>query len=243
MKQIVGSTFKDGSNPETNFETEESPAHFASLYSRDRLPGGHVIMLGEGNQKAACDALQAFPDGLHIGGGIRPSNAGFFVDAGASHVIVTSYVFTEGVIVWERVKEMIYAIGKERLVLDVSCRKRDGEYYVCTDRWQKWTDFKLSARNFSLLGDHCDEILVHAVDVEGKKDGIDRDLVSRLSSWATVPVTYAGGVQSLSDLELVKNEGRGLVDITIGSALDIFGGTLKYNDAVKWQREHELATM
>lgn len=242
VKQIVGSTLSDDpGGPATNFETDMSPAYYADLYGRDRLPGGHVIMLGPGNERVACEALNAFPDGLQIGGGINPQNAGRFLSEGASHVIVTSYVFQQGEIIWERVEEMARAVGRQRLVLDVSCRKKEGEYYVCTDRWQKWTDFVLSDRNFDRLGQWCDEILVHAVDVEGKKGGIDLELVERLAAWATVPVTYAGGVRSLLDMGMVKDKGRGFVDVTVGSALDIFGGTLKYEDAVNWQRAEELA--
>lgn len=241
VKQIIGATLLPGAEPVTNFDTGRPASHFADLYRRDRLPGGHVIMLGPGNDDAAIAALNAFPDGMHVGGGIHPGNAGKFLEAGASHVIVTSYVFRGGVIVWERVEEMIAAVGRKRLVLDVSCRMRDGEYLVCTDRWEKWTDFQLDARNFDRLGDCCDEILVHAVDVEGKKGGVDLELVEKLASWATVPVTYAGGVRSLADLDLAKERGRGLVDVTIGSALDIFGGALKYKDAVQWQRTEELA--
>lgn len=242
VKQIVGGSLTDnGTGPATNFETDVSPAHYAAMYRRDRLPGGHVIMLGPGNEEAACTALNAYPDGMHVGGGICPENAGRYLEAGASHVIVTSYVFREGEIVWERVEEMVRQVGKDRLVLDVSCRKRGDEYYVCTDRWQKWTDFALGGRNFERLGDRCDEILVHAVDVEGKKRGIDFELVEKLAAWATVPVTYAGGVRSLLDMDLAKERGRGLVDVTIGSALDIFGGTLNYTEAVEWQRKEELA--
>lgn len=240
VKQIIGGTLSDtGESPETNFETDKSPAYYASLYRQDNLPGGHVIMLGPGNEDTAIKALNAFPDAMHIGGGIQPSTAARFLNAGASHVIVTSYVFREGLIVWERVEEMIQAVGKRRLVLDVSCRKRNGQYFVCTDRWQKWTDFELNARNFERLGNYCDEILVHAVDVEGKQAGIDVDLIQRLSEWATVPVTYAGGVKTMLDMAIAKERGRGLIDVTIGSALDIFGGPLKYEDAVRWQREEE----
>lgn len=242
VKQIVGDTLKDDcTSPATNFDTNKSPAYYANLYQRDRLPGGHVIMLGPGNENVACEALNAFPDGMQIGGGIYPGNAGRYLSEGASHVIVTSYVFREGQIIWERVEEMARTVGKQRLVLDVSCRKRDGEYYVCTNRWQKWTDFVLNDKNFESLGKWCDEILVHAVDIEGKKGGIDLELVERLAGWATVPVTYAGGVRSLLDLDMARGIGRRLVDVTIGSALDIFGGTLKYEDAVKWQRAEEMA--
>lgn len=243
VKQIVGGSLSDtGPAPETNFETDQSAAYFAQLYQRDRLPGGHVIMLGPGNERAAYEALNAYPDGMHVGGGIYPGNATKYLSEGASHVIVTSYVFREGQIIWERVQEMTELVGKQRLVLDVSCRKKEGQYYVCTDRWQKWTDFVLNDKNFDMLGQWCDEILVHAVDVEGKKSGIDLELVERLAGWATVPVTYAGGVRSLVDMQLAKEKGKGFVDVTIGSALDIFGGNLKYEDAVKWQRKEEQAS-
>ncbi len=239
VKQIVGGTLTDGAEPTTNFETELPPSHFADLYRRDNLPGGHVIMLGPGNDAAACDALAAFPGGMHVGGGIVPGNAARYLDAGASHVIVTSYVFNGGRIDWDRVLNMVRAVGKNRLVFDLSCRKRDSRYYVCTDRWQKWTEFALNGDNLARLGELCDEILVHAVDVEGKKSGIDLELVERLAEWATVPITYAGGVRSIADLEQARLVSRGRVDVTIGSALSIFGGSLQYSDAVKWQREQE----
>lgn len=242
VKQIVGGTLvDDGVAPKTNFETDLAPAHFAALYARDALPGGHVIMLGPGNSAAAREALAAFPGGMHVGGGIVPGNAAEYLDAGASHVIVTSYVFRDGQICWDRVDKMVDAVGRSHLVLDVSCRKRDTDYYVCTDRWQKWTDFALSAQNFEKLGKCCDEMLVHAVDVEGKKCGIDLELVESLAKWATVPVTYAGGVRTLEDMDAANAVAHGTVDVTIGSALDIFGGCLKYDDAVRWQRQRELA--
>lgn len=241
VKQIVGGTLSDGVTPETNFETALPPSHFADLYRRDALPGGHVIMLGPGNESAALDALQAFPSGMHIGGGINPSNSARYLDAGASHVIVTSYVFRDGLVDWDRVREMADAVGRKRLVLDVSCRKRGEDYLVCTDRWQKWTDFALSAENLAKLGEFCDELLVHAVDVEGKKGGVDLELVGLLAEWATVPITYAGGVRSIDDMERAKRASGGRVDVTIGSALNIFGGSLEYEDAVRWQREQEAA--
>lgn len=179
VKQIVGSSLRDeDGSAETNFETDLSPSHFADMYRRDRLPGGHVIMLGPGNKEAAMDALRAFPGGMHIGGGINPANATEYLNAGASHIIVTSYVFRDGVVDMDRLQELVDAVGKERLVLDLSCRKSDGTYFVCTDRWQKWTDFTLSQSNLSLLSEYCDEILVHAVDVEGKRTGIEEEYAS-----------------------------------------------------------------
>lgn len=240
VKQIVGGSLNDSDkNVETNFETEESAAHFANLYRRDRLPGGHVIMLGPGNEAQAISALNAFPDGLHVGGGIHPGNAGEYLSQGASHVIVTSYVFRDGEIDWSRVQNMISAVGKERLVLDVSCRKRDRKYIVCTDRWQKWTDVEVDVETVGRLADVCDQLLIHAVDVEGKRDGIDVELIENLGQWAACPITYAGGVRSLFDLDLARDAGRSLIDVTIGSALDIFGGSLRYSDAVEWQRKEE----
>lgn len=240
VKQIVGGTLNDSSNgPETNFETDLPPRHFAEMYYRDELPGGHVIMLGPGNGDAAKDALGAFPGGLQAGGGVNPENAGLLLDAGASHVIVTSYVFRDGDIDWSRVDDMLQAVGKERLVLDVSCRKRDGDYIVCTDRWQKWTDFVLDGDTLGRLGDKCDEILVHAVDVEGRRAGMDERLLANLADWASVPITYAGGVRTIDDMDTADNVGRGIVDVTVGSALDIFGGAMKYEDAVRWERAQE----
>ncbi|KAJ8908211.1 hypothetical protein NDN08_008303 [Rhodosorus marinus] len=240
VKQIVGSTLKDSDgSASTNFESDLPSSFFATMYKEDNLPGGHVIMLGPGNEEAAKEALGAFPGGLQVGGGINPQNAKDYLDCGASHVIVTSYVFRDGKVDMDRLQELVSAISKDRLVLDVSCRKRDGEYYVCTDRWQKWTDFKLKRESFEFLSGFCDEILVHAVDVEGKRSGIEEELVTLLASTCDIPITYAGGARSLDDLERTRILGNGRVDLTIGSALDIFGGDLSYRDAVKWQRDQE----
>lgn len=243
VKQIVGGTLRDDtSSPQVNYETTESASYFAGLYARDRLPGGHVIMLGPGNERQAMSALQTYPGGMHVGGGIHPENAGRFLDYGASHVIVTSYVFRDGDIAWDRVNEMVDAVGRNRLVLDISCRIRNGTYYVCTNRWQRWTQFQVNEENVGRLGELCDELLVHAVDVEGKCAGIDLNLVEKLSHWTPCPTTYAGGATSITDLNLARDAGRGLIDVTIGSALDIFGGPLRYADTVAWQREEEART-
>mmetsp|Transcript_2690 Transcript_2690/g.8124 ORF Transcript_2690/g.8124 Transcript_2690/m.8124 type:complete len:289 (-) Transcript_2690:3342-4208(-) len=239
VKQIVGSTLTDDeskSGVETNFESDLPPSHYAAMYRDDGLPGGHVIMLGPGNVEAAKDALGAFPGGLHVGGGINPSNAREFLDAGASHIIVTSYVFKDGKVDMQRLRQLVDTVGKDRLVLDLSCRKRDNKYFVCTDRWQKWTELDLSEETFTLLSKYCDEILVHAVDVEGKKSGIDEELVALLAQRCPIPVTYAGGARSLDDLDRTNRIGKGKVDLTIGSALDIFGGSLSYRAAVDWQK-------
>ncbi|CAI5477805.1 unnamed protein product [Closterium sp. Yama58-4] len=252
VKQIVGSTLRDlpsqdssatassssSSEPVTNFESDRSAAEYASMYAADSLPGGHVIMLGAdpASQEAALGALNAFPGGLHVGGGITPENAEMYLDAGASHVIVTSYVFRDGKVDEERLRRMVNAVAPERLVLDLSCRKKGEHYYVVTDRWQRFTSLVVDGESLARLADCCDEFLVHGVDVEGMKLGIDEELVSLLGKYSPIPVTYAGGVRSLEDLEIVKAAGRGAVDVTVGSALDIFGGDLPYREVVEWHR-------
>ncbi|MCL2219715.1 MAG: phosphoribosylformimino-5-aminoimidazole carboxamide ribotide isomerase [Chitinispirillia bacterium] len=238
VKQIVGGTLSDdgGSSLVTNFEAEEPPAYFAGLYKNEDLRGGHVIMLGPGNDGAAVEALGAWPGGMHVGGGINPGNAQKFLDAGASHVIVTSYVFSGGMIKWERLDELLSAVKKNRLVLDLSCRLVDGDYVVATDRWQKLTKEKLSPPLFNRLSGYCDEFLVHAADVEGLKGGVDAKLVSLLADISPITCTYAGGVRGLGDMDLIDRLGGGRVDATVGSSLDIFGGTLPFADVVRWHR-------
>ena len=235
--QIVGGSLTDqrDQRPVVNFEAHQSPADYARLYQRDNLVGGHVIALGPGNQEAALAALAAFPGGMQMGGGITPENARSYLVAGASHVIVTSYVFREGRVDLERLHALVDVVGKERLVLDLSCRQRDGIYWVVTDRWQRFTETAITADNLAWLADHCAEFLVHAVDVEGKRLGIDATVVEMLGAWSPIPVTYAGGVRSLADLELIRTVGQDRVDATIGSALDIFGGDLPYQDVLAWQ--------
>lgn len=236
--QIVGGSLQDDvtNTPDTNFETEKSPADFAQMYAQDNLFGGHVISLGPGNRDAAMSALQAFPGGFHMGGGITPENAMDYLDAGASHVIVTSYVFSNGLIDSDRLEALVKLVGKNRLVLDLSCRKRESGFWIVTDRWQKFTDVQICAETLTQLSEHCDEFLVHGVDVEGKMSGIESDLVRLLGKHSPIPVTYAGGARSLSDLDLVKELGQDRVDITVGSALDIFGGNIPYQSVVEWHR-------
>lgn len=237
--QIVGGTLQDGKDSEmvTNFETERSPAEYAKLYQTDGLTGGHVIALGPGNEAAAQSALQAFPGGLHMGGGVTPENAPVYLDAGASHVIVTSYVFRDGRVDTDRLTALMTVVGKERLVLDLSCRKCGDVYVVVTDRWQKFTDEVVCEATLDRLAQFCDEFLIHGVDVEGKRAGIEEPLVEMLGQWSPVPMTYAGGARTLADLERVRSLGQGRVDLTIGSALDIFGGDVAYQDVVAWQRQ------
>jgi len=239
VKQIVGGTLSDNHADGalvTNFETDESPARFASIYKEENLSGGHVIMLGPGNEEAAVNALSAWPGGMHAGGGINPENAGRFLDAGASHVIVTSYAFCDGEIRWERLDKLSSVVPKERLVLDLSCRASDGEYIIVTDRWQKLTRERLSKPLLERLSAYCDEFLVHAADVEGLKRGADLTLVRLLADISPVQAVYAGGVRNLEDMDAIERAGGGRIDATVGSALDIFGGPLPFADVAAWHR-------
>ncbi len=236
--QLVGGTLGDDpAAVRTNFVSDKNAAWFAELYRRDQLTGGHVIMLGAGNDSQARAALSAYPDGLQIGGGINPTNARAWLTAGAAHVIVTSWVFREGRVDRERLAELVQLVGRDRLVLDLSCRRRGDDYFVVTDRWQRFTDVRLSAATLEEFSRACAEFLVHAVDVEGLCRGIDGELVAKLGEWSPLPVTYAGGANSLEDLATVARLGQGRVDLTIGSALDIFGGGgVRYVEAVAFNR-------
>ncbi len=239
VKQIVGGTL-GAAGLRTNFVSAQSAAWFAGLYRRDNLRGGHVIMLGADNETEARAALNTFPGGLQIGGGINSENARGWLDAGASHVIVTSWVFREGHVDWAHLDELVKIIGKEKLVLDLSCRQRGEDYFVVTDRWQKFTELAVNAETLKKFSAYCGEFLIHAVDVEGLCRGIDGELVGKLGQWTPIPTTYAGGANSLADLGLVTKLGQGKVDLTIGSALDIFGGSgVKYEDCVKFNRRQK----
>lgn len=240
VKQIVGSTLSEESpnGLQTNFISEFPPSHYADMYRRDNLYGGHVIKLGPGNKQAAVEALQAFPGGMHVGGGITADNAKYWLDQDAQALIVTSYVFKEGRIYEERLVEMAQLVGRDKLVLDLSCRKKGDAYYVVTDRWQNFTDTAISQETLAFFSRYCYEFLIHAADNEGKCEGIAEDLVEALGDWSPIPTTYAGGVRDLEDLHRIKELGKGRLDATVGSALDIFGGsTMKYSDAVAFNRE------
>lgn len=236
VKQIVGGTLTDAADeaPQTNFATRRPPEEFAAMYRRDDLPGGHVIQLGPGNAAAARRALRAYPDGLQLGGGVTPDNAVQWLEAGAQKVIVTSHVFREGRIDWERLAVLRDSVGADRLVLDLSCRRRDDQYLVVTDRWQRWTDFPVCAETLDILAAYCSEFLIHAADVEGKSQGIEEPLVRILGQWRGRPMTYAGGIRNLDDIRRIREAGEGQLDFTVGSALDIFGGTgIRYRDMVE----------
>lgn len=238
VKQIVGGSL--GGPPEalrTNFVSDRGAAWYAELYRRDGLRGGHLIQLGPGNETEARAALQAYPGGLQLGGGVNSANAQGWVDAGASHVIATSWIFRDGELDRERLESLSRAVGREQLVLDLSCRRRGEDYVVVTDKWQKFTSLVLSRESLDELAAWCSEFLVHAADVEGLCHGIDEELVSNLAAWSPLPTTYAGGARSMTDLEVVSRLGQGRIDLTIGSALDIFGGHgVCYADAVAFNR-------
>ena len=241
VKQIVGGSLKDeGNQARENFVSCQDAAFYAKLYRDAGLCGGHIILLNsvesefyEETKAQAFAALRTFPGGMQIGGGITPENAGSFLEAGASHVIVTSYVFREGRIHYDRLKKMRAAVGKEHLVLDLSCKYSDQGYLVVTDRWQKLTEERVDEALLDKLADSCDEFLVHAVDVEGKSEGIEEELVKLLGDWGKKPVTYAGGVHSYEDLELLRELGRNRLNVTIGSALDLFGGKLQWEKVLE----------
>jgi len=241
VKQIVGSTLDDD-NPDaltTNFVADASPAWFAQLYRRDGLAGGHVIMLGPGNERAAAEALAAWPGGMQIGGGIDADTAGGWLDRGASHVIVTSWVFRDGRLDRQRLDRLVKRIGRQRLVLDLSCRRRGDDYLIVTDRWQNFTGVAINAQTLGELSAFCDEFLIHAADVEGKCAGVELELVTRLGAVDTIPITYAGGVRNLEDLETIRRAGRNRLDATVGSSLDIFGGTsMTYAEAVAFHNRN-----
>ena len=242
VKQIVGGSLKDqGDQAAENFVSLQDAAFFAQLYRDRGLKGGHIILLNpssseyyEETKRQAVEALSAYPGGLQLGGGINPLNAEEFLNKGASHVIVTSYVFRNGELCCDRLKEMVNAVGKEHLVLDLSCRKKEDGYYIVTDRWQNYTDVKLNSNTIEELSESCDEFLIHAVDVEGKSQGIEKELAAMLGKSCQIPCTYAGGVHNFHDLELLKELGMGKLDVTIGSALDLFGGNMKFEDVLEF---------
>lgn len=240
VKQLVGGSLRDDRDQaQENFVSEKGAAYYARLFQKDGLKGGHVVLLNpasspwfEADWQQAAAALAAYPGGLQIGGGVNADNAASYINAGASHVVVTSYVFKDGEVQWKNLEKLAGAVGRSRVVLDVSCRKKDGKYYIVTDRWQKFTKVQLTEEILYWMREYCDEFLVHGVDVEGKASGIEDALVELLSDVPGVPITYAGGISSLEELERFRRISGGKLDFTIGSALDLYGGSVPY-DAVK----------
>lgn len=240
VKQIVGSSLNrvDTAVIE-NFISEHDSTYFARMFKRDNLVGGHVIMLGPNNTEAALSALAAYPGSLQIGGGITAENAKQFIDAGASHIIVTSYIFHDGKLDMDRLHALVEAVGRDKIVIDLSCKKKDGSWFVVTDKWTKFSDFQLNAQSIKDIEQYCDELLIHAVDVEGKRSGMQEDLVQDLAQWTSIPTTYAGGIRSLEDLQKFEQLTNGKLHVTIGSALSIFGGDLPYEEVVQYCKSNE----
>lgn len=247
VKQIVGGSLKDeGDFARENHVSQQDAAFFAALYRDRGIRGGHIILLNapdsdyyEGTKSQALAALAAYPGGMQVGGGITAENAAMFLDAGASHVIVTSYVFREGHIDYARLEKLADAVGRDRLVLDLSCRRTAAGYRVVTDRWQRMTEETVDGALLGRLSDYCDEFLIHAVDVEGRADGIEEELAAKLGAWEGRTVTYAGGVHSIEDLHLLKRLGNNRVNVTVGSALDLFGGNLSWEMVLQICRESQ----
>lgn len=240
VKQIVGGSLDDNKGAAENFVSTQDARFYAEFYRSKGITGGHVILLNKSGteeyeltKKQALEALGYYKNGLQVGGGITSENAKEFIDAGASHVIVTSYVFRDGMIDYSRLEELVSMIGADKLVLDLSCRKKDGKYYVVTDRWQKFTDLELNIDTLRSLEKYSAEYLIHAVDVEGKASGVDQELIDILGSYEGITVTYAGGVHNFEDLDIIKKHGRGKVNVTIGSALDLFGGCMDFDKVIE----------
>ena len=209
VKQLVGGSLKDkGNQADENFVSEKDAAYYANLYKKDGIKGGHIIILNAGgseffkeSKKQALAAIKAYPNGMQIGGGVTAINADDYIRAGATHVIVTSFVFKDGRVNYGNLKSLVKAVGKEHIVLDLSCRKKDGQYYIVTDRWQKFTDEVVNLETLKKLSEYCDEFLVHGVDVEGKSGGMEEELVEMLSKFTDIPITYAGGIGSKEQIE------------------------------------------
>lgn len=241
VKQIVGSSLTDDSAKE-NFISDKDSSYFADLYKENCLYGGHVIILNkagtkeyEASKDEAFKAFKAFPEGLQVGGGINDKNASEFLEAGASHVIVTSFLFEDGKLSERRMESLKDAVSKEKIVFDLSCKKIEDKYFVTTDRWQTVTKTEMNAKTLKKLEEYCDEFLIHAVDVEGKCNGPELDIIKELSKYDGNKVTYAGGIRSMDDVKAIDESSNGKIDFTIGSALDIFGGNLKFEEAASYK--------
>lgn len=242
VKQLVGGTVRDqGDFARENYVSSHDAAWYADHFRQKGLKNGHVVLLNQKDspffaetKQQALEALRAYPGGLQIGGGITAQNAPEYLDAGASHVIITSYVFRNGAISFENLSRLLQTVGRSRLVLDLSCRKKDGLYYIVTDRWQTYTKVALSEDILDMLAAFCDEFLIHGVDSEGKQSGIEEELIELLSRWQRIPVTYAGGIRSFDDIDRIRNSGNGHIHITIGSALDLYGGNLPFEKVIRY---------
>ena len=245
VKQIVGGTLKDEGNlAAENFVSQQDASYFADLYKKENLTGAHVIMLNatdseyyEATKSQAILAISTYPGALQVGGGITADNAGEYIESGADKVIVTSYVFKNGEVQYENLKKLLEVVGKEHIVLDLSCRKKENKYFIVTDRWQKFTNVEVTYEVLDELSAYCSEFLIHAVDVEGKQQGIDTELIAYLGAWEGIPITYAGGIHTYEDVLTIDKLGKGRIHVTVGSALDLFGGKLEFEKLVHMMRE------
>lgn len=245
VKQIVGGTLKDeGNQAAENFVSQQDASYFAGLYKKENLIGAHVIMLNatdseyyEATKSQAILAISTYPGALQVGGGITADNAGEYIESGADKVIVTSYVFKNGEVQYENLKKLVEVVGKEHIVLDLSCRKKENKYFIVTDRWQKFTNVEVTYEVLDELSAYCSEFLIHAVDVEGKQQGIDTELIAYLGAWEGIPITYAGGIHTYEDVLTIDKLGKGRIHVTVGSALDLFGGKLEFEKLVHMMRE------
>ena len=246
VKQIVGGTLRNsGDGPVENFVADRPAEWFAKKYGDDNLTGGHVIKLGPGNDPAARAALAAYPNGMQVGGGISCQNANEWIDAGASHVIVTSWLFDRGDADRSRLQQLCHQVGQARVVIDLSCRRTNEgskpSWQVAMNRWQTLTDVEITTANLNRLAKYAGEFLIHAADVEGLCNGIDVELVELIGGWSGIPMTYAGGIASMDDVRLVQDLSGGTVDVTVGSALDLFGGNgVRYEELMRWNRNAEI---
>lgn len=241
VKQIVGGSLTDeGNKAQENFVSENDASYFANLYKNEGLQGAHVIMLNavdseyyEATKAQAMLAIRTYPGALQVGGGITAENAPEYIKNGADKVIVTSYVFKNGEIQYENLNKLVEAVSKEHIVLDLSCRKKEEKYYIVTDRWQKFTNVEVTYKTLEELSEYCSEFLIHAVDVEGKQQGIDKELIAYLGKWNKIPITYAGGIHTYEDIETIGKLGNGQIHVTVGSALDLFGGALNFEKIIE----------
>lgn len=240
VKQIVGSSLSDDKDfAVDNFVAKKSADYYADMYKEHGLRGGHIILLNskesdyyDATRAQALLALNSYPGGLQVGGGINSSNAKMWIDAGATHVIVTSALFEDGKLSIDAMEKISSVVGPENLVFDLSCKRIGDKYFICTNRWQTVTEVSLDAALLKELEKYCDEYLIHAVDVEGKANGIEEDLVVELARYTGNAVTYAGGIHNMNDLDILYQKGEGRINATIGSALDIFGGNMKFDEVI-----------
>ena len=233
VKQIVGGTLTDQNNPKVNFFSDYSPSFFAKMFADYNLQGGHIIKLGANNDEAAKEAIKAWPKGLQIGGGITIDSAKEWLNLGASKVIITSCVFEKNNLNIKKLEKIVEEVGRENITLDLSCRKKEEKYFVVTNKWQTFTDLEVEKKSLQMLSEYCSEFLIHSVDLEGLMSGIDINLINIIKE-SPLQCVYAGGVHSFEDLDIIKEIGKDKIDVTIGSALDIYGGNLKFKEIINY---------